>query len=198
MTLLYGAFVGLQQTNLKRLLAYSTIAHTGYVLLGFIALIIGKQAEAAEAIIAYTLFYAVMNLGGFAVLTLLSPEGSDEPSLKNLAGLGQSRPYLAFALTVFLLSMAGIPPTAGFFGKYYLFAGALSVGELTLTVLAVIASVISAVFYLRPLVYMYTKPPETTEVIVQAWFGTKAVIGLTLILTLGMGFLPTLFMGFLK
>lgn len=197
-TLLFGALVGLQQTSLKRMLAYSTIAHTGYVLLGFLALIVGQENGASDAIVSYTLFYVVMNLGGFAVLTLISPEGSDEPSLQDLAGLGQRRPYLAFALSLFLLSMAGIPPTAGFFGKYYLFMSAMSAGELGLTVLAVVGSVISAAFYLRPMVYMYMKPGQETSVREARWFGSSAVVGLAAVLTLVMGLVPSWFSSLLK
>jgi NADH-quinone oxidoreductase subunit N len=197
-TLLFGALVGLQQSSLKRMLAYSTIAHTGYVLLGFLALIVGQKDGAADAIVSYTLFYVVMNLGGFAVLTLLSPEGTDEPSLQDLAGLGQRRPYLAFALSLFLLSMAGIPPTAGFFGKYYLFMSAMSAGELGLTILAVLGSVISAAFYLRPLVYMYMRPADESAVSEARWFGSSAVVGLAAVLTLVMGLVPSWFSSLMK
>jgi NADH-quinone oxidoreductase subunit N len=197
-TLLFGALVGLQQTSLKRMLAYSTIAHTGYVLLGFLALIMGQGNGAADAIVSYTLFYVVMNLGGFAVLTLLSPEGTDEPTLQDLAGLGQRRPYLAFALSIFLLSMAGIPPTAGFFGKYYLFMSAVSAGELGLTVLAVLGSVISAAFYLRPMVYMYMRPGQETVGGEARWFGSSAVVGLAAVLTVVMGLIPSWFSSLMK
>ncbi|WP_141732651.1 NADH-quinone oxidoreductase subunit N [Oligoflexus tunisiensis] len=197
-TLIFGALVGLRQTSLKRMLAYSTIVHTGYVLLGFLALIMGQTEGASDAIVSYTLFYVVMNLGGFAVLTLLSPEDSDEPSLQDLAGLGQRRPYLAFALSLFLLSMAGIPPTAGFFGKYYLFMSALSAGELGLTVLAVVGSVISAAFYLRPLVYMYMRPGEQGITAEHRWAGSSAVVGLAAVLTVFMGLVPSWFSGLMK
>ncbi|MDQ3231894.1 MAG: NADH-quinone oxidoreductase subunit N [Pseudobdellovibrionaceae bacterium] len=196
-TLLFGALVGLRQTNLKRMLAYSTITHTGYVLLGFLALIIGQES-ASDAIVSYTLFYVVMNLGGFAVLTLISPEHSDEPTLQDLAGLGQRRPCLAFALSLFLLSMAGIPPTAGFFGKYYLFMSAVSAGELGLTILAVVGSVISAVFYLRPLVYMYMRPQGDDHGVEARWVGSSAVVGLAAVLTLLMGFVPSWFSSLMK
>jgi NADH-quinone oxidoreductase subunit N len=196
LTLIIGSLVGLRQTNLKRLLAYSTIAHTGYLLLGFLALIVGQKAEAAEAIASYTIFYAVMNLGSFAVLTLMSPEGDDQLELKDLTGLGRQRPFVAFSLAVFLMSMAGIPPTAGFFGKYYLFLSAVSAGEITLTVLAVLASVVSAVFYLKPIYFMYMKE-EAADLgpAGMRWAGGTAVIGLALILTLIMGLLPAWFTG---
>ncbi len=201
LTLLYGSLVGLRQSSLKRMLAYSTIAHTGYVLLGFMALVIGQKPEASDAIVSYTLFYVVMNLGGFAVLTLITPADSDEPMLEDLAGLGRRRPYLAFALSLFLLSMAGIPPTAGFFGKYYLFMSALSAGEVGLTLLAVLSSIISAVFYLRPMVYMYMKTPEQSDAsfgIPARWLGSSAVVGFAAVMTLVMGILPSWFSSLMK
>lgn len=199
-TLGFGSLVGLRQTNVKRLFAYSTIAHSGYLLLGFLALTVGQRAEAADAIIAYTVFYAVMNLGAFAVLTQLSPEGSDELELEHLSGLGKRRPYLAFVFSVFLLSMAGIPPTAGFFGKYFLFFSAVSAGEITLTVLAVLASVISAVFYLRPMSYMYMREEGGLEMGIGAsrWFGSAAVVSFAVVLTLVLGLVPGWFSGMVR
>lgn len=199
-TLIFGSFVGLRQQNLKRLFAYSTIAHTGYLLLGILALTVGQRPEAADAIASYTLFYAVMNIGGFAVLTQLSPRDDDEMDLKDLAGLGQRRPFMAFALSIFLLSMAGIPPTAGFFGKYYLFISAISAGQVALTVLAVLASVVSVVYYLRPLFYMYMQEQEAEAVggvgglsAAPRWFGSAAVVSLAVLLTLFMGLVPAWF-----
>lgn len=195
-TLLLGSLAGLQQQNLKRLFAYSTIAHTGYLLLGFMALIVGQRPEAAEAIASYTLFYAVMNIGAFAVLAHLNPDGDDHLELKDLAGLSKQRPYVAFALSVFLLSMAGIPPTAGFFGKYYLFMSSIAAGEVLLTLFAVLASLISVVYYLRPLVYMYMRDEEG-KVSQGAW-GSAAIFGLALVMTLFMGLVPSWFSGLLQ
>lgn len=192
-TLVFGSVVGMRQTRLKRLFAYSTIVHTGYALLGFLALISGG-AGAADAITSYTLFYVIMNLGGFAVLTIVSPKESDDITLDDITGLGQRRPFLAFALSVFLLSMAGIPPTAGFFGKYYLFLSAISSGHIALTIVAVVASLVSAVIYLRPIVHMYMKDPEATyQPVPVLWWGSSIVAGLALLLTIVMGLLPMWF-----
>ncbi len=198
-TLILGSFVGLRQQNLKRLLAYSTIAHTGYLLLGFLALTVGQKPEAAEAIVSYTLFYAVMNLGGFAVLTQLSPSDDDELDLKDLTGLGQRRPFMAFALSIFLLSMAGIPPTAGFFGKYYLFISAISAGQIALTIIAAMASVVSVVYYLRPLYYMYMQEDKAASAAAATrWWGTTAVVSLAVLLTIFMGLVPAWFSGLMQ
>lgn len=192
-TLVFGSVVGMRQTRLKRLFAYSTIVHTGYALLGFLALMSGG-AGAADAISSYTLFYVIMNLGGFAVLTIVSPKDSDDITLDDITGLGRRRPFLAFSLSVFLLSMAGIPPTAGFFGKYYLFLSAISSGHIALTIVAVVASLVSAVIYLRPIVHMYMKDPEASyQPVPVLWWGSSFVVAASLLLTIVMGLLPMWF-----
>ena len=195
-TLLFGSLVGVRQTRLKRIFAYSTIVHTGYVLLGFLALLGGGEGakDAASSIVSYTIFYVVMNLGAFAVLTMISPKDNDDLTLDQLTGLGRRRPMLAFAMSVFLLSMAGIPPTAGFFGKYYLFSAALSSGYVWLTIVAALASVVSAVIYLRPMVYMYMKESEESfQVVPTSWLGSNIIVVLSLFLTVMMGLLPAWF-----
>ncbi len=194
LTLVFGSFVGLRQTRLKRIFAYSTIVHTGYVLLGILALISGGDSSAASsAVFSYTIFYVVMNLGAFAVLTMISPADSDDITLDELAGLGRRRPFMAFAMSLFLLSMAGIPPTAGFFGKYYLFSAALSTGHTTITVIAALASVVSALIYLRPMIYMYMKEGHEAEGTGTPWLGSTLVMSLALFLTVAMGILPAWF-----
>lgn len=195
-TLIFGSIVGLRQTRLKRIFAYSTIVHTGYVLLGFLALLSGGAGakDASSAIVSYTIYYVVMNLGAFAVLTMISPEDNDDLTLDQLSGLGQRRPVHAFALSVFLLSMAGIPPTAGFIGKYYIFTSALASGFTGMVIIAALASVLSAVIYLRPMVHMYMKESdEAFQAPPSNWFGSKLVMGLSLVLTFVMGLLPAWF-----
>ncbi|MBC7661945.1 MAG: NADH-quinone oxidoreductase subunit N [Chitinophagaceae bacterium] len=195
-TLLFGSLVGARQTRLKRIFAYSTIVHTGYVLLGFLALLGGGAGakDASSAIVSYTVFYVVMNLGAFAVLTLISPKDNDDISLDQLTGLGTRRPLLAFALSVFLLSMAGIPPTAGFFGKYYIFSAALASGYTWITVVAAIASVVSAIIYLRPMIHMYMKESdESYSALPSNWLGSNMIVGLSLFLTVVMGLIPAWF-----
>jgi NADH-quinone oxidoreductase subunit N len=195
-TLVFGSIVGARQNRLKRLFAYSTIVHTGYVLLGFLALLSGGEGakDAASSIVAYTIFYVVMNLGAFAILTMISPQHDDDLTLDHLTGLGARRPVLAFAMSVFLLSMAGIPPTAGFFGKYYLFSAALASGYTGITIVAAFASVVSAVIYLRPMFYMYFKESEESfQTLPSNWLGSNIVVGLSLFLTVMMGLLPAWF-----
>ncbi len=195
-TLTFGSFVGLRQIRLKRIFAYSTIVHTGYVLLGFLALLSGGEGakDAASAIVSYTLFYVIMNLGAFAVLTMLSPKDNDDMTLSQLTGLGSRRPMLAFAMSVFLLSMAGIPPTAGFFGKYYLFSAALASGYTGITLVAALTSVVAAVIYLRPMIYMYmTESEESFQAVPSGWIGTNFIVILSLFLTVVMGLFPAWF-----
>ena len=195
-TLIFGSLVGVRQTRLKRMFAYSTIVHTGYVLLGFLALLSGGEGakDAASAIVSYTIFYVVMNLGAFAILTMVSPKDNDDLTLNQLTGLGSRRPMLAFAMSVFLLSMAGIPPTAGFFGKYYLFSAALASGYTGLTIVAALASVVSALIYLRPMVYMYmTESEESFQTVPSGWFGSNFIVALSLFLTVAMGLWPSWF-----
>ena len=195
-SLIFGSVVGMRQVRIKRIFAYSTIVHTGYVFLGFLALLSGGAGakDASSAIVSYTIYYVVMNLGAFAVLTMISPKGDDDLTLDQLTGLGSRRPLLAFAMSVFLLSMAGIPPTAGFIGKYYVFSAALASGFTGMTIVAAIASILSAVIYLRPLVQMYMKESgESFQAIPSHWFGSNVIVAVSLILTVVMGLAPAWF-----
>ena len=189
LTMGLGNFVALTQTNLKRMLAYSSIAHSGYLLVGMIAAPASEQGFAP--VVMYLLSYAVMNLGAFIVLTALAARGDAGLNLHDMSGLSRRHPLLAFAMAVFLFSMAGIPPTAGFAAKYYLFYSAIQAGEIPLVVISVLCSAVSVFFYLRVLVYMYMRDPvdgsqETTS---SAW-STVAVAAMV-ILTFGIGLLPS-------
>jgi NADH dehydrogenase subunit N (EC 1.6.5.3) len=141
----------LLQNNLKRMLAYSSIAHAGYLL---VAVTAGGTAGASAALF-YLAVYAVMNLGAFGVLTMMG-RGTQEPVLMaDIAGLGFRRPWLGLALTVFMLSLGGIPPTAGFMGKVYVFGTALQAGLVPLVIIGVLNSVVSIFYYLRVTVALY-------------------------------------------
>jgi NADH-quinone oxidoreductase subunit N len=186
-TMFFGNSVALVQTNVKRMLAYSTIAHTGYLLVGLIA---GARTNSGlSAMALYLLFYAVMNVGAFAVLTLISKVSDEELELEDFAGLGFRHPFLGFALSVFLLSLAGIPPTAGFFGKYTIFNAAVEAGETWLAVLGVLTSAMGVYYYLRVLVFMYMKEP-VTRTRPATWFGSALTVAITVCLTLTWGILP--------
>jgi NADH-quinone oxidoreductase subunit N len=154
-TMIVGNLAALAQTNLKRLLAYSSIAHTGYLL----AALVAAPLLAGEAVLFYLVAYAAVNLGAFGTLAALSRDGREPLSLRDLAGLADRRPALAAALTVFLLSLTGIPVTAGFVGKFYLFNAAVAAGWAGLALVGVIMSVVSAYYYLQVVVAMYMREP---------------------------------------
>jgi NADH-quinone oxidoreductase subunit N len=186
LTMILGNVVALSQTNLKRMLAYSSIAHAGYMLMGVAA---GSQAGLA-AVLFYLLAYTFTNIGAFAVLAaLVRCEGEDQ-TFHQYAGLGRKHPWLALAMTVFMFSLTGVPPTGGFFGKYYLFLAAIDGGLVWLAVVGVLTSLISAFFYLRVIANMMMREPErqSPDRIYPAIVTTLAVTSLgTLVLGLWPG-----------
>jgi NADH-quinone oxidoreductase subunit N len=155
-TMILGTVVGVAQTNLKRMLAYSSIAHGGYLLVGLVA----ANEVGKAAILFYLLAYSVTNLAAFGVIALLGSRDRDNDELRDYAGLWHSRPALAALMTVCLLSLGGLPPTAGFIGKWYIFSAAVSAGYYWLAIIGVLTSVISVFFYLRVVVMMYMAERE--------------------------------------
>ncbi len=182
LTMALGNVVALTQTNLKRMLAYSSIAHSGYLLVGLLA---GPHSEQGYApVVLYLVAYAAMNLGAFVVLTVLAAREDSGLNLNDLAGVSRRHPWLAFAMAVFLFSMAGVPPTAGFAAKYMLFYSAIQAGEIGLVIISVLCSAISVYYYLRVLVCMYMREPvgspATTRVSVWSTFAVASMVVLTL------------------
>ena len=158
LTMVLGNLMALPQQNLKRLLAYSSISHAGYIVTGFFG-----GTEGLKAALFYLVVYAAANIGAFAVVAALEKEERGV-TIKDLAGLSERHPYLAGAMSLFMLSLAGIPPLAGFFGKFYVFAAALRSGCIWLVVIALLMSAVSVYYYLRVLVAMYMeKEPSTLE-----------------------------------
>ena len=154
LTMTVGNLSALWQDNLKRLLAYSSIAHAGYILVGLVSGdLLGGQAS-----LFYLLVYAFMNLGAFGVIILLAQKEDDGYDIRHLAGVGFRYPALGALLTLFLVSLAGIPPTAGFVGKFYLFSAAVKSGYIGLAVIGVLNSAASVYYYLRIVVFMYMTP----------------------------------------
>lgn len=183
LTMTVGNVSALLQSNVKRMLAFSSIAHAGYVL---VAVIAGGEAGASAALF-YLTVYAVMNLGAFGVLTLLGRGQDERVQVADFAGLGFRQPLLGLAMTFFMLSLGGIPPTAGFMGKVYVFGTALDQGLVTLVVIGVLNSVVSVFYYLRVTVAMYMDDPQGEPVQV-SWAAPGAIaIVLTLLLTLWWG-----------
>lgn len=161
-TMLLGNIVALVQDDLKRMLAYSSIAHAGYLLMALVAVDpAGVDGNGqVSGLLFYLLAYTFMNLGAFAVLTLMAGEGRDLTQIRNLAGLARRHPGLAAGLSLCLLSLAGIPPTMGFVGKFYLFAAAVKADYVALAVVGALSGAIGVYYYLRPIVVMYMHDEE--------------------------------------
>ncbi len=159
-TMILGTVVGVAQGNLKRMLAYSSIAHAGYLLVGLVA----ANNVGKAAILFYLVAYSVTNLAAFAVIALVASRDREHAELRDFAGLWHSHPALAALMTVCLLSLGGLPPTAGFIGKWYIFSAAVSAGYYGLAIIGVLTSVVSVFFYLRVVVMMYMSDREAAPV----------------------------------
>jgi NADH-quinone oxidoreductase subunit N len=160
LTMTVGNLAALVQGNLKRMLAYSSIAHIGYILIGLVASIGGKADRALSAIMFYMLAYTFMNIGAFAILIFLKREGMPSENLDDFAGLSRRSPGAAFAMLIFLFSLTGIPPTAGFAAKLSIFYAAIQGGYYLLAVIGILNSAVASYYYLRVVVLMYMKEPE--------------------------------------
>lgn len=189
LTMTLGNLVALTQNNVKRMLAYSSIAHTGYMLVG-LAAYAGGQIGGLEGLLYYGAAYTFMNLGAFAVVAALQRRPGVTSQLDTFAGLGRREPVLGILMTLFMLSLTGIPPTAGFFAKFEVILPAVQAGG-TLTVLAVIAmlnAAAAAFYYLRIVVYMFMREPagevEATRHSSLVWTGLWATTALTIALGL--------------
>jgi NADH-quinone oxidoreductase subunit N len=150
-TMTFGNLLAISQTSVKRMLAYSSIAHAGYVL---VALVAGEE-WGGPPVLFYLLIYGPMTFGAFAVVTALSDKGMWREAYSDFAGVGFQRPFLGMAMSLFMLSLAGFPPLAGFAGKFYVFRSAVNSGHIDLAIIGVINSVLSVVYYLRVIVMMY-------------------------------------------
>jgi NADH-quinone oxidoreductase subunit N len=194
-TMILGNVLAATQASVKRMLAYSGIAHTGYAMVGVMAAI--RAADPHEAVagtLMYLLAYAFMTLGAFAFVIYAGRDGRDAETYEDYAGLASRRPAAALGMAVFMISLAGLPPTAGFFGKFMLFKAAVREGEIALVVLGVLTTLVSLTYYLRVLVFMYMKPgPEGADAKPDANAG--AAVLLTAVFTVVVGILPGLWYG---
>ena len=150
-SMVLGAFAAINQTNLKRLLAYSSIGHVGYALLGLAA----GGAAGVRSVIVYMTIYVVMTVGTWACVLCMRQHDRMVEKIEDLAGLSRTHPMLALAMAIFMFSMAGIPPLAGFFGKLYVFLAAINAHLYTLAIIGVLSSVVAAFYYLRIVKLMY-------------------------------------------
>src|SRR5271165_4660772 len=186
-----GNIGALVQNNVKRLLAYSSIAHAGYVLVAFAA----AETTGISAAIFYTASYAAMNVGAFAIVAHLAGKGERYVTLEDYTGLGRRSPLIAAVLTIFLISLIGIPITGGFFAKFYVFSAALQSNLIGLTVIGVINSAIAAYYYLRVIVYIYMRDDRTEAPVAHMPAGLGAAVAICLIATLYLGVLPNRVLG---
>jgi NADH-quinone oxidoreductase subunit N len=186
-TMFGGNLLALNQQNVKRMLAYSSIAHAGYILVGLVA----GTTISSSAVLFYLLGYGFMNVGAFSVLAAIQKN-----SLEGIKGVGLKYPFLGIAMCVFMFSMAGVPPAVGFLGKFYLFSTAINAKLYGLTILAVINSAISAYYYLRVLVYLYFKGESNMDIS----YSMSTVFGLSLAMAgvLYFGILPSSVISFLQ
>jgi NADH-quinone oxidoreductase subunit N len=183
-TMVVGNLAALVQADLKRMLAYSAVAHAGYLL---VAVVAGPAAGGTSAMLFYLLVYAVTNLGAFGALAAIGPvgkEGRDATQLDDLRGLARRHAALAFALALFLLSLTGLPPTAGFLGKWGIFQASINAEQAWLATLMVLNSVLSAFYYLRPVVIMTTVDPTDPAPIAVPTASSLTVAGTALVVAL--------------
>jgi len=185
-----GNVGALVQTNVKRLLAYSSIAHAGYLLVAFAMTSQDSSLIGISAAMFYTAAYAAMNVGAFAVVSHLANAGERYINLEDYEGLGRTSPLLAATLTIFLLSLIGIPMTGGFFAKFYVFSAALRANLIWLTIIGVLNSAVGAYYYLRIIVMMYMREPRKEVPVSTVSPGLGLALALSLVATLYLGILP--------
>ena len=188
LTMTVGNVIAIAQTSIKRMLAYSSIAHAGYVLIGLAA----ANNDGISSAMLYLLVYCVMNIGAFGAVILAKTEDGESLMISDYAGLGLRKPLLAMFMTIMLLSLAGFPPTAGFVGKFYVFKSAVQAGHIWLVIVGAINTAISAFYYLRVVVTMYMREPE--EELNFTAYPSTLIVGLVLaaIGVLLIGILPSL------
>ena len=193
LTMAVGNIVALSQTNIKRMLAYSSIAHAGYMLLGIIA----GTPDGMASVLNYMFIYAFMNIGAFAVIIMLRTETFKGENISDYQGLSKTHPMAAALMLVFMFSLTGIPPMAGFMGKFYLFMAAINAGYTWLVIVAVMFSAISAYFYLRIVMLMYMREPnEAVQLNSSAGIGLSLVVTATAVIIIGI--LPSQLMAFAR
>jgi NADH-quinone oxidoreductase subunit N len=186
-TMIVGTVVGVAQSNVKRMLAYSSIGHGGYLIVALVA----ANDVGKGAILFYLLTYAVTNLGAFGVIAILDAGDRPNDRLEDYAGLWNERPALAALMTVFLLSLGGFPPLAGFIAKWYVFSAAIKAGYHFLAIIGVLTSVVSVFFYLRIVVQMYMTPVGDREPLPPTPIVAGAAVVVSAILLFYLGILPT-------
>lgn len=190
LTMTVGNVSAIVQSNVKRMLAYSSIAHSGYAIVAIAAYLSGNESG-ISGLFYYLGAYAIMNLGAFGIVSMLGKDGKEYQSFSDISGLWRTRPALAVALAVFMFSLAGVPPTVGFFAKYRAFLPAAEAGMYWLVLFALVNSVVSAYYYLKVLVFVFMRPvakQHTDER--ESGFGAGAAVALLCAGTVLLGILP--------
>src|SRR5436305_3089412 len=185
-----GNIGALVQSNVKRLLAYSSIAHAGYLLVAFAMTTPENFATGISAAMFYTAAYAAMNVGAFAVVSHFANAGERYVTLDDYEGLGRTSPLLAATFTIFLLSLIGIPMTGGFFAKFYVFSAAVKANLIWLTIIGVVNSAIGAYYYLRIIVVMYMRESRKEVPVTPVPLGLGVALAVSILATLYLGILP--------
>jgi NADH-quinone oxidoreductase subunit N len=189
MTMTVGNVVAVAQSNLKRMLAYSSVAHVGYMLVGLVA----GGAAGAGAVLFYVLAYVFTTAGAFGCILLCERGRGEAVDVGDYAGLARRHPILAAVLTLFLLSLVGIPPLAGFFAKFYVFGAAVRAGYLWLAVIAVLNSAVAAYYYLRVIVYMYMREADGEGAVYVPSFAGALALTIALVGIVLLGVVPAPF-----
>lgn len=190
LTMILGNVAALAQSNIKRMLAYSSIAHAGYILIGMVA----GTSKGAAGILYYMLAYIFTNLGAFAVVTMVGRKGEANVDIDDYRGLGKSHPTLALAMSIFLFSLAGIPPTAGFIGKFTIFGAAIDAGYIWLVIIGVLTSAASVFYYFRVVMKMYMEAPEVEPESLKFSPSMSLAVTLTVLVVLYIGIFPTTYL----
>jgi NADH-quinone oxidoreductase subunit N len=193
LSVVIGSVLAIAQTDIKRMLAYSSIAQAGFILMG----LTNATSTGISAALFYLVAYATMTVGAFGIVMLVSAKGEEQTSLSSYAGLYKRSPLLAALMTIFLLSLAGIPPTAGFIAKAGVFTAAVSAGHWELALLGVLTSVGAAFFYLRVIVLMYMQEPQGEQDEDDSVL-PRVAVAIPAILTIALGIFPGLIAGFIQ
>lgn len=192
-TMAVGSIIALSQSNIKRMLAYSSVAHAGYMLLGIIA----GTSEGLAATVNYLMIYMFMNMGAFAVVIMLRREGFQGEDIEDYIGLSKSQPAAAALMLVFMFSLTGIPPTAGFIGKFYVFMEVIHAGYTYLAVVAVVFSAVSAFFYLRIVMYMFMRDPKE-DLVLTGSSSINFALALTTMMVIVLGIFPSILLNLVR
>ncbi|MEJ2092622.1 MAG: NADH-quinone oxidoreductase subunit N [Syntrophobacterales bacterium] len=188
-TMTLGNVVAIAQTNIKRMLAYSSIAHAGYLMVALVA----HNQLGAVSLLYYLLAYTIMNIGAFGVVILVGRKKDSYLNIYDYSGLGFQHPALAATMAIFMFALAGIPPTAGFVGKFYIFSAAVKAGYIWLAIIGVMNSLVSVYYYLRITVLMYMRPAEAELGPIPFTYGLTFAVALTAVATLAIGIFPGFF-----